>query len=81
MPMNSRLLYESANGDQWLLTRDSDPPRVYVRHLPNPASGGRSSTIDLDAFLARELHTPQHSALLALVADLIPSSETIPNSL
>jgi hypothetical protein len=72
MSTTSRLIYESSSGDQWLLARDSDPPRVYVRHIPNPASGGRSSTIGLDAFLARELHTPQHQALLALIAALIP---------
>jgi hypothetical protein len=38
-----------------------------VRHQPNLASGGKSSVIDVSAFLS-EGHGPQHEALLQLLA-------------
>ena len=58
------LVYASSNGDRWYLVRDdADPKQMSVRHVPNSASGGRPTTIDVDAFLA-EGHGPQHEALL-----------------
>lgn len=68
----SRVFYASENGDQWLLERDAEQDRVYVRHLPNSASGGQSKTIELAEFLARERHTPQNQNLLRLIGELVP---------
>jgi hypothetical protein len=31
----TRELYSSSNGDRWLLCRDRDTDRVFVRHEPN----------------------------------------------
>ena len=80
MMPDSRLLYASANGDQWHLIHDR--PRLLVRHTPNAPSGGRASTLDIAAFLARG-QGPEQQALLALIATLIdaapPSSEVAPN--
>lgn len=71
------LIYASSNGDRWYLVRDNaDAERLRVRHQPNPASGGRSSTVDVDEFLA-EGHGPQHEALNHHLQQLgiIPLSE------
>ena len=38
MPIATKDLYRSANGDRWLLVRD-DAGRVFVRHEANNASG------------------------------------------
>ncbi|WP_428391144.1 hypothetical protein [Lichenicoccus sp.] len=71
MMPNSRLLYASANGDQWHLIHDR--PRVLVRHTPNVPSGGSASMLDIAAFLARG-QGPEQQALLALIATLVDDS-------
>ena len=71
------LVHANSNGDRWYLVGDdADPERLRVRHQPNPASGGRSSTVDIDEFLA-EGHGPQHEALQRHLQQLgiIPLSE------
>ena len=50
MPIATRDLYRSANGDRWLLVRD-DTGRVFVRHEANPASGGTFTDSDSAEFL------------------------------
>jgi hypothetical protein len=59
--------YCSSNGDQWYLIEDPRRKKMCVRHQPNLASGGKSSVIDVSAFLS-EGHGPQHEALLQLLA-------------
>lgn len=59
--------YRSSNGDQWLLIREPGTNRMTVRHRPNHASGGRSSSFEISDFLA-EGRGPQHEALLELLA-------------
>ena len=66
---DSRLLYVSANGDQWHLIHDRPTRHLSVRHTPSPSSGGRASSIDIAAFLARG-EGPEQQALLALIATL-----------
>jgi hypothetical protein len=71
------LVHASSNGDRWYLVRDdADPERLRVRHQANAASGGRSSIVDVDEFLA-EGHGPQHEALHRHLQQLgiIPLSE------
>jgi hypothetical protein len=65
-----RELYRSPNGDRWLLGHDPAGARVFVRHEPNPASGGSPIDIDIGEFLARDARHPQHEALLRLIATL-----------
>jgi hypothetical protein len=36
-----RELYSSPNGDRWYLARDVGRGQVFIRHEPNPPSGGR----------------------------------------
>src|SRR6266567_155361 len=38
-------------GDRWLLARDPDSGRVFVRHEPNLPSGGQVADIEIGAFL------------------------------
>jgi hypothetical protein len=59
-------VYSSSNGDSWYLVRDPESERLLVRHQPNRASGGNSSLISVEDFLA-EGHGPQHDALLRLI--------------
>jgi len=46
----ARELYRSSNGDRWLLVRAAVDGEVFVRHMPNAASGGQSSDIDIGDF-------------------------------
>jgi len=59
-------LYRSSNGDCWYLVREPGSERMLVRHQPNRASGGSSSLICVEDFLA-EGHSPQQEALLRVI--------------
>jgi hypothetical protein len=67
----TRELYSSSNGDRWLLCRDRDTDRVFVRHEPNAPSGGRVSDIDIGTFLSRGPLNPEHQALQRLITTLV----------
>ena len=69
--VQTRELYGSANGDRWFLVRDPGSGRVFVRHEPNASSGGRSSDIEVGAFLSRDAHGPEHKELLRLIGTLV----------
>ena len=69
--VETRELYSSPNGDRWLLVRDPGSGRVFVRHEPNLASGGRTSEIEIGAFLASGGQGPEHQELLRLIGTLI----------
>ena len=71
MVTETRELYNSANGDRWLLARDSDSGRIFVRHIPNIPSGGRGCDIDIGKFLVEEGYGPQHNELLRLIGTLV----------
>jgi hypothetical protein len=43
-------------------------PGVFVRHEPNEPSGGLVSDLDAGTFLSRGPLTPEHEALLRLIA-------------
>ena len=60
----ARVLYSSENGDRWLLVREDDPVRVFVRHEPNAASGGVTSELEIAEFLIRRVYGPEHVELL-----------------
>ena len=53
MPVETRELYGSPNGDRWLLGRDPVAGRVFVRHEANAPSGGQVTDIDIGDFLSR----------------------------
>jgi hypothetical protein len=71
MPVRTRQLYESPNGDRWLLARDADGDRVFVRHEANPSSGGHVTDTEIGAFLGRGGTPPEQQALLRLIASLV----------
>ncbi len=68
--VQARELYASTNGDRWLLARDPGTGRVFVRHEPNLASGGRATELGIGEFLARDAGGPEHQALLRLIGTL-----------
>jgi hypothetical protein len=70
MPIETRELYSSPNGDRWLLGCDPTG-RVFVRHEANAASGGQVTDLDIGAFLSRGPRHPEHQALLRLIATLV----------
>ena len=49
--IRTRQIYLSPNEDRWLLARDPDTGRVFVRHAPNLPSGGQVADIEIGAFL------------------------------
>ena len=65
MAVETRELYSSPNGDRWFLGRDAATGEVFVRHEPDPPSGGRRSHIEQGA------RNPEHQALLRLIGTLI----------
>jgi transcriptional regulator with XRE-family HTH domain len=67
MASQMTLFYSSSNGDRWLLGREASSGRNFVRHEPNPSSGGRVSNVDVDEFLSRDGQGPQHQALRRLL--------------
>ena len=67
----ARELYASANGDRGSLIRDLGSGRVFVRHEPNAASGGRTAEFEIGEFLTRGHHGPEHQALLRLIGTLV----------
>ena len=71
MSVHIRELYHSANGDRWCLANDSASGRVFVRHEPNLASGGKISDIDIGAFLSRGGQGPEKQELLRLIGTLV----------
>lgn len=71
MPLFVRPLYYSPNGDRWLIAREQGDTRVFIRHEPNEASGGRASHIGLGDFLAERPSGPQHEAFLRLVENCL----------
>jgi hypothetical protein len=70
MPWLSEDLYSSPNGDRWRLIRDPEWGRVFVRHEPNLASGGRISDTDVEEFLSRGGSGPEYAALRKLLGEL-----------
>jgi hypothetical protein len=71
MVVQTRNLYPSPNGDRWLLCRETEIERLFVRREPNAPSGGQATDLDIDTFLTRGPHNPEHQALLRLIASLI----------
>ena len=71
MPVQTRELYRSPNGDRWLLARDADTAHVFIRHEGNAPSGGRVTEIEIGTFLSRGALNPEHEALLYLIGTLI----------
>jgi hypothetical protein len=70
--VQARTLYSSANGDRWELVREPGSGRVFVRHRPNAASGGRASEIEVGEFLTRGGgQGPEHQELLRLIGTLV----------
>ena len=68
---HNRELYSSPNGDRWLLAREPESGRVFVRHIPNEPSGGNATDIEIDAFLCERGYGPQHIELLRLIGTLV----------
>ena len=84
MLIEKKELYRSPNGDRWLLCRDPDVERVFVRHEANAPSGGQLTEIEIGTFLSAG-NGPEHQALLRLIGTpqnvpivlLPPSSGTL----
>ncbi|MCK1720344.1 MULTISPECIES: hypothetical protein [unclassified Bradyrhizobium] len=69
--MSERVIYESSNGDVWLLARAPASQMPAVKHRPNVSSGGRSSYTEIGKFLRNGASGPEHQALLQLIGTLL----------
>ena len=69
--VQTREIYRSPNGDRWLLARNPDTGRVFVRHEPNLRSGGQVADVELGAFLIAAGNGPEKQELLRLIGTLI----------
>ena len=74
MPLDSRELYTSPNGDRWSLARNSRTGRVFIRHKANLPSGGQVTDIEIGDFLSEGRGHPEHQALLQLIGTLVVAS-------
>jgi hypothetical protein len=79
MPIATRDLYRSANGDRWILVRD-DTGRVLVRHEANRASGGTVTESEIAEFLGQDGLGPEKQELLRLIGSLAEYRITSGNS-
>jgi hypothetical protein len=68
--VRTREIYRSPNGDRWLLARDPNIGRVFVRHEPNLPSGGQIADIEIGAFLIATGNGPEKQELLRLIGTL-----------
>jgi hypothetical protein len=66
-PATSIDLYRSSNGDCWRLINYPISGRKFVRHEPNPASGGLVTERPLEEFLAVNGPGPEYEALRRLL--------------
>jgi hypothetical protein len=64
----------SSNGDRWLLGRDRESGVPYILHRANQLSGGMHTRVEIVDFLNRDRVAPEHRALLAMIATLVPES-------
>jgi hypothetical protein len=62
-------LYNSPNGDRWVLCTNPSGMLV-VSHHPNSASGGRVSETGVDVFLSQGGRGPERQALVEALASL-----------
>ena len=69
--MTERVLYQSSNGDTWLLTRDPASKFPAVKHVPNASSGGHISHTSIGKFLQDNANGPERQALLKLIGTLL----------
>ena len=69
--IRTREIYRSPNGDRWLLARDPDIGRVFVRHEPNLPSGEQVADVELGAFLIAAGNRPEKQELLRLIGTLV----------
>ena len=71
MTAHARELYQSSNGDGWILIQTGD--HVFIRHEANIASGGeRCPTVEVEAFLGAG-RGPEQQELLRLIGTLASS--------
>ena len=70
-------IHTSSNGDRWLLVRNPESGDVFVRHLPNAASGGKSSLIELDAFLLKSKGSPERESLLRMIGSRVSETTNV----
>ena len=68
--VRTREIYRSSNGDRWLLARDPETGRVFVRHEPNLPSGGQVADIEIGAFLIAAGNGPEKQEVLRLIGTL-----------
>jgi hypothetical protein len=69
--VRTREIYRSPNGDRWLLARDPETGRMFVRHEPNLPSGGQVVDIEIGAFLIAAGNGPEKQELLRLIGTLV----------
>jgi len=69
-------IYRSSNGDCWRLIRYPDSGHSFVRHEPNPASGGRTTDTDVDEFLSVDGAGPEYAALRRLLESAAGTSHS-----
>ena len=60
-------IYRSSNGDRWQLVGTTDPTNPFVRHVPNPSSGGQTMDTTVADFLSTNGSGPEFTALRKLL--------------
>ena len=75
MTVQTRELYRNPNGDAWFLARNSDVDRVFIRHEPNRASGGRPNDTEIGVFLREGGQGSEKQELLRLIGGLVDGDQ------
>lgn len=69
MPVLTRHVYRSANGDRWLLITDTTSGEQIVRHEANQSSGGHATDMGVRDFLDIGGSGPEFAALRGLLGE------------
>lgn len=70
--VRTREIYRSPNGDRWLLARDPDADRVFVRHERSIVPQVEQvADIEIGAFLIAAGNGPEKQELLRLIGSLV----------
>lgn len=68
-PANPYVIYTGDDGTCWLL--DLDDQGAPTVRMDSPAAGQNNAEENVSAFLARDLGSPQHQALIELIDHLL----------
>ena len=76
MPIKTREIYTSSNGDSWSVGLESESGRVFIKHDANVPSGGHTTEFEIEEFLKGPPGSPEHQALMQYIRKQVGKDES-----